>query len=508
MGFTTRLDIGPARDGEDLRLDPQKSFTNAAAAATAAVLAAASVVRRGGGSGATALRRRRGGEDDEGDGDVDGGEEKEDLSEANYDKFAGYGGSLFDASTPYDEEDREADEAYAAVDDAMDGRRRRRKEERLKAEISEYRAARPTIQQQFADLKRGLAQVSTEEWAAIPEATDQVRPHKRRAAMMMQQLRQADTSRVYQRFTPVPDSVLQGARMDTALDTSIAPAEDLTQIGATRSKLLDLRLGGVSSTVAGQTGVDPQGYLTDLSAVRGIDSAEIGDVKKARLLLKSLRRTNPRNDSAWIGSARLEEYAGQIAQARKIITEGTRKCPEVEDVWLEAARLHTRDAARVILAEAMQNVPRSVSVWLAAADLEMELDAKRIILRKALELVPGSVRLWKAAVQLEPPENARELLSKAVECVPENVDMWLALARLETHENARRVLNAAREKLPTEPAIWINAARLEEAHGNEGIVQTIVRRGVRSLRSHSVKIDRAAWLSEAEAAEKAGSPLT
>ncbi|KMS64881.1 hypothetical protein BVRB_041710, partial [Beta vulgaris subsp. vulgaris] len=41
---------------------------------------------------------------------------EEDLSESNYDAFSGYGGSLFDASTPYDAEDREADNIYESVD--------------------------------------------------------------------------------------------------------------------------------------------------------------------------------------------------------------------------------------------------------------------------------------------------------------------------------------------------------------------------------------------------------
>lgn len=60
----------------------------------------------------------------------------------------------------YDEEDRIADEVYDAIDHRMDGRRKSRREARLKEEIAKMRAEKPTIHQQFADLKKGLATVT------------------------------------------------------------------------------------------------------------------------------------------------------------------------------------------------------------------------------------------------------------------------------------------------------------------------------------------------------------
>ena len=68
-------------------------------------------------------------------------------------------------------------------------------------------------------------------------------------------------------------------------------------------------------------------------------SGDIQDVRKARLLMKSVRETNPKQPQAWIGSARLEEVVGRTQEARALIMQGTEKCPKSEDVWLEAARL-------------------------------------------------------------------------------------------------------------------------------------------------------------------------
>ena len=63
------------------------------------------------------------------------------------------------------------------------------------------------------------------------------------------------------------------------------------------------------------------------------------DVKKARLLLKSVITTNPKHAPGWIAAARLEEVTGRMQTARNTIMRGCEVCPKNEDVWLEAVRL-------------------------------------------------------------------------------------------------------------------------------------------------------------------------
>lgn len=63
------------------------------------------------------------------------------------------------------------------------------------------------------------------------------------------------------------------------------------------------------------------------------------DVKKARLLLKSVITTNPNHAPGWIAAARLEEVTGRMQAARNIIMKGCDVCAKNEDVWLEAVRL-------------------------------------------------------------------------------------------------------------------------------------------------------------------------
>lgn len=86
-GFTTRSDIGPARDSTDV-LFMEKDMP-------------------------PVTKKPRDDEDDE----------PEDLNDANYDEEFGYSGSLF-AKDPYDKDDEEADAIYHAVDMRQDEKRK------------------------------------------------------------------------------------------------------------------------------------------------------------------------------------------------------------------------------------------------------------------------------------------------------------------------------------------------------------------------------------------------
>ncbi|OIW15538.1 hypothetical protein TanjilG_16144 [Lupinus angustifolius] len=486
-GFTTRSDIGPARAAPDL---PDRS--------TAAIGAAAAPPASGVGRG-----RGKGEEEEEDEGEDKGYDENQ-----KFDEFEGNDVGLF-ASAEYDEDDKEADAVWEAIDKRMDSRRKDRREARLKQEIEKYRASNPKITEQFADLKRKLYTVSAEEWDNIPEMGDYSLRNKKKR---------------FESFVPVPDTLLEKARQEkehvTALDPKSRaaggtetpwgqmPVTDLTAVGEGRETVLSLKLDRLSDSVSGLTNVDPKGYLTTLKSMKITSDAEISDIKKARLLLKSVTQTNPKHPPGWIAAARLEELAGKIQAARQLIQRGCEECPKNEDVWLEATRLANPEEAKAVIARGVKSIPNSVKLWQQAAKLEHDDGNKSRVLRKGLEHIPDSVRLWKSVVELANEEDARLLLHRAVECCPLHVELWLALARLETYENAKKVLNRARERLSKEPAIWITAAKLEEANGNTSMVGKIIERGIRALQREGLVIDREAWMKEAEAAERAGSVVT
>ncbi|KAI8923687.1 PRP1 splicing factor, N-terminal-domain-containing protein [Entophlyctis helioformis] len=468
-GFTTRSDIGPARESAD---------------DGAAALAAAQAATEG---------RGPRGRDGNGDGD--------DGDAARYQDPDNEMG-LFNTA-PYEADDEEADRIYAEVEARMDERRKSRREAREQEELEKYRRDRPNIQQQFADLKRDLSSLSQDDWAAIPEVGDLVRKKGKKVKTMSD------------RQTAVPDSILLGAasRLQSAnsVDSSVSAADpsgtmtDFAQFGQARDKVLGLKLDQISDSVSGQTTIDPKGYLTDLSSVVVKSDSEISDIKKARMLLRSVTTTNPKHAPGWIAAARLEEVAGKIAAAREILSKGCEECPKSEDIWLEAVRINTKENAKIILGNAVRQLPHSVKIWLRARDLETEVRAQKLVLRRAIESIPNSVKLWKAAVSLEEdPDDARTLLSRAVECVPLSVELWIALARLESYENARKVLNKARQSIPTSHEIWVSAAKLEEHNKNTPMVGKVIDRSIAKLMSVGSNLEREQWLAEAEAAEKEG----
>ena len=525
-GFTTRSDVGPmAAPGA---MDDDAGGNSSAGGSRSAELRAAKMgMKPPGGDGSAAATAPTGMFGAAPQGYVPGAGRGAGLSaKANadqgptgtFDSFGGYNNNDPRNQTgeegQYDEDDDEADKVWAAIDEKMNNKRKRKASARqLQEAEDEQPSSRSKIGVQFRELKEKLADVTEDQWANIPDVGDYSLKFKQKQRQEI--------------FTPLTDSLLEqrnSANTDATAGTTGAAIASTTAagidgisggavtnmsgVGAARGKVLGMSLDSMSDSRTGQTVVDPQGYLTSLSSTKISTNAEVGDIIKARLLLKSVRDTNPKHGPGWIASARVEEAAGKTLQARKIIQNGCTVCPDSEDVWLEAARLHPVEVAKSILATAVRKIPTSVKIFLKAADLEHSEAAKKAVLRKALEANPSSVTLWKAAIDLEEAEDAKVLLSVAVEKIPHSIDMWLALARLESYAKAQKVLNRARKALPTERTIWLAAAKLEESQNHNDVVDKIVDRAVKSLQKHDAVVTRAQWLQEAEAVESSGAPLT
>ncbi|KAL4760475.1 U4/U6-U5 snRNP complex subunit PRP6 [Aspergillus foveolatus] len=495
-GFTTRSDLGPAREG------PTPEQIQAALAKRAQLLGAAPPTAYG------ATREK-------GKGEEKPTEEEDDERFQDPDNEVG----LF-AYGQFDQEDDEADRIYREVDEKMDRRRKARREARERQEREEYERKNPKIQQQFVDLKRSLASVSEDEWANLPEVGDLTGRNRRTKQNL----------RMQQRFYAVPDSVLASARDSAQFDTTVADDGTATDAGANgadgmitnfanisaaRDKVLQVKLdqaamGSSGDAASGSaTSIDPKGYLTSLTQSElKAGEIEVGDVKRVRVLLESVTRTNPKHAPGWIALARLEELAGRIVTARNVIAKGCELCPKSEDAWLENIRLNEGHNAKVIAANAIKNNDHSTRLWIEAMRLETEPRAKKNVLRQAILHIPQSVTIWKEAVNLEEdPADARLLLAKAVELIPLSVELWLALARLETPENAQKVLNAARKAVPTSHEIWIAASRLQEQMGTFNKVN-VMKRAVQSLARENAMLKREEWIAEAEKCEEEGAVLT
>jgi pre-mRNA-processing factor 6 len=473
-GFTTRSDIGPARAPSappvaNFGQAPEGYIPGAGRGAIGFGLHGTLA------PGTTAPPRT---EDDA---------DKGDYSDAQFDKWSGFdGGGLFNGEA-YDAEDRESDRIWDEVDKRMDSRRQKRREIKEQAALEKYRNERPKIQTQFADLKRDLSQISADEWGSIPEIGDY-------------RIKKAK----YDKFTPLPENILlsnvqNNIATTTQEDGGKSSLTDLRAISELKGILVKNQLQKAEDDVAGKTTINSKEYMNGMQTMNVLGEAEVGDYRKARELLINSTQSNPTQSLGWIALARVEELAGKVKGSRQAILRACEFCPESEDVWLEAIRLHPPKDSKSLVARAVQHLPQSVNIWLAAAELEETQKAKRKVLQKALLTIPNSVKLWKEAVELEDEEeNAKVLLARAVECIPaaQSVELWLALARLETYQNAKKVLNKARKEIPTEPLIWITAAELEEANGNAQVIEVLLKNAIKSLSLNSVDINREDWLKK------------
>ena len=73
----------------------------------------------------------------------------------------------------------------------MDSRRKKRREKKLEEDLQKFREERPTITQQFSDLKRDLSKLTYDDWMSIPDAGDYTVKKVKK-----------------DKYVPVPDSVI------------------------------------------------------------------------------------------------------------------------------------------------------------------------------------------------------------------------------------------------------------------------------------------------------------
>jgi pre-mRNA-processing factor 6 len=99
----------------------------------------------------------------------------------------------------YEKDDEEADRIWDLIESKMDERRKTRREESERKQEEEYRKLKPKVQAQFADLKRGLEEVTKEEWTNLPEVGDLTRKPGKKMKNNVD------------RYSAVPDSVILSA---------------------------------------------------------------------------------------------------------------------------------------------------------------------------------------------------------------------------------------------------------------------------------------------------------
>lgn len=328
--------------------------------------------------------------------------------------------------------DDEDEDVFAAIDEKLKNRRKKKKGN----DTSDSKV-------KFEDLKQKLGTISENQWLDLPEAVDITRKNKR------DRLEEQFHRRTY----AAPDTLLKNKGVN------------LSKLTEERERILARQLD-TNFFADNEDEDNTQKYLNELDNDKpALDIEDNEEVQKRRLILQSYRRTEPKDPTSWISSARLEENCGNYSEAKSLIQQGCLQCPRDEDIWLENIRLNETDVVqrKILVANAIRFLPKSTALWVKAIQFETERSNKYRVVRKAIKEIPYSLELWKMAVKFEQDKSeVVRILKKALEFLPGCHDFWLALIDLAPYSEVKTLLNNMTSNRKDDKNLYIFIATLEE----------------------------------------------
>jgi tetratricopeptide (TPR) repeat protein len=388
------------------------------------------------------------------------------------------------------------------------------------------------ISQLFKREKSKLKMISESEWESLPDA------HVKRA-----------NKKAREKATPVPDQFIVGSLFNTPGNRPFAQNFGNARTGLMMSYLdgkLDSTRGtdslalirggtfgkksvlfgegglrsaiklnrdesqsGEIKTIGKQNQIDKNGYLTKLNTQTLIRADHnIQDIKKARMLLKSIRETDPLNEQGYLGGARVEVIDGKEEIARALLKKGIQKIPTSEDIWCEFIRLLPSSKKKLnkkniqegylgkakdeivsgklrtsltesgrgtmskltLLPDAGSLLPSSGSL---SFDTSSNSNLKIKYVQMALRNVPKSAKLWKIYYRLmKEHKKGREALKKALKHCTSDIFLWKESVNTALDdEEKREILRKAVQSLPKCLDFWIALAKLSDYEAAKNVLR-------------------------------------
>ncbi|SOV77956.1 pre-mRNA-processing factor 6, putative [Plasmodium sp. gorilla clade G3] len=446
--------------------------------------------------------------------------DKNDYSDFNYDEFHGYSESLF-KDTEYDEEDKEADEIYDKIDSLMDIRRKSRRENKLKEEISKMRATKPTIKEQFSDLKKNLANVTVEEWESIPTVLQYSSKQKQK--------------KIQKNYLPAPDSLIMSRINESNIHLNFNNSASSqsshktpinlgyqsslgvqTPLGLRTPYGLQNSLSGLKTPLSGlQTPLSglQTPYMKSSSSFLGMDTPLINNNIKSNMSISGLNTPftlsgyntplSASNISGYntplfnnthklslndLGEARgtvlsvkLDELIDNVEGQTVIDPKGYLTNLNASSL-INDADIADINKARSLLKSVISTNPKHGPGWIAAARIEelaQRKDKAKEIIMKGCMVCSKNEDIWLEAVRLEEKlSEVKIILAKAIKHIPSSVKLWLEAYKKEKNvDDKRKVLRKAIECIPNSVKLWKEAISLE----NENNAYILLKRAVECI---------------------------
>jgi hypothetical protein len=383
------------------------------------------------------------------------------------------------------------------------------------------------LSQLFKREKAQLKMISEAEWESLPDA------HAKRA-----------NKKAREKSTPVPDQFIVGSLFNTPGTRPFAQNFGNARTGLMMSYLdgkLDSTKGtdslalirggtfGKKSVLFGEGGlksakhlpqmegqsqshstgkqVDKVGYLTKLNTQTLIRADHnIQDIKKARLLLKSIRETDPLNEQGYLGGARVEVIDGKDDIARGLLRKGLEKIPTSEDIWCEFIRLlpsgkkkgrrsdnnegYLGDMKNQIVSGRARTgdsqggtvskltlLPDSASLIPSGKTTDFDVSSNSHLKLKYVQMGlknnPKSAKLWKIYYRLMKEEGkGREALKKALKHCTSDEFLWKESVQMALNdEEKRETLRKGIQSLPKCLDFWIALAKLSDYKAAKAVLR-------------------------------------
>ncbi|XP_006820857.1 pre-mRNA-processing factor 6-like, partial [Saccoglossus kowalevskii] len=200
----------------------------------------------------------------------------------------------------------------------------------------------------------------------------------------------------------------------------------------------------------------------------------------------------PKAEVLWLMGAKAKWMAGDVSDARSILSLAFQANPNSEEIWLAAVKLESEnneyERARRLLAKARSSAP-TARVFMKSVKLEWCLGCIResfILLEEGLKHYPEFAKLWMMKGQIEEQENrsedARKTYQQGLKKCVHSISLWLLHSRLEEKAGnvtkSRAILEKARLHNAHCPELWLEAVRVEERGGNKNISQANMARAI------------------------------
>lgn len=161
-----------------------------------------------------------------------------------------------------------------------------------------------------------------------------------------------------------------------------------------------------------------------------------GNVTRARAILETARKINPKKAELWLAAIRLEMRAGFKDIAMTLVSKALQEIPDSGILWAEAIFMESPKQRKTKSVDALKRCEHDPHVLLAVSKLfwtERRIAKAREWFSRAVRLDPDLGDAWAYFYKFEQlfgtEEEQNQVMKKCVEAEPHHGEKWCAVSK-------------------------------------------------------------------------------